>query len=319
MKPLCVTSLTVGIVACAEAHVSTSEPPSIVEVEIASGELKGVHISAGNDAPMVLMIPGSGPTDRDGNSPAGLETDAYKKLAHGLFEEGISSVRVDKRGLFSSENAGDPNAVSIEAYASDYRSWLDTLLSDKAGSCIYLLGHSEGGVMAAATAVDRDDVCGLILVATPGRPLDLILEEQLKANPANKPILDQALNAISSLRQGQTVDASALHPAMGNHLFRANVQGFLISMMSNDPVELLDRADVRTLVVQGTTDLQVSLEDADLLSRVEGAELVLIDGMNHVLKDAPEDPAKNYQTYSDPNLPLSSGLVEVIAQFILDE
>lgn len=301
----------------AEARPHVPTPSSYEEVEVSSGELRGSLLSVAADAPLVLIIPGSGPTDRDGNSPNGLNTDAYKLLAQGLFDHGISTVRVDKRGMFASVGAGNPNAVTVEQYASDYGGWVDTLLGYGSNACIFLLGHSEGGVIAMRTAIDRDDICGLVLLAAPGRSLDEILVEQLSANPANLPILDEALSAIASLKKGETLDTTGFHPALAQ-LFHRDVQGFLISMMSIDPVELLRRADLPTLVVQGGNDLQVSENDANLLMSVNDAELVLIPEMNHVLKDATNDQASNIATYSNPDLPISDGLVEEIASFILD-
>ena len=304
-------------ISCTESGKLPAQHLQISEEEISSGELYGSHISAGADSPLVLMIPGSGPTDRDGNGPNGLNTNAYKLLAEELFSEGISTVRVDKHGMFSSAASGNANAVSVEHYASDYGAWVETLLHDGSRSCVYILGHSEGGVMAMATAIGRNDICGLVLLATPGRPLDQILIEQLEANPANEPILDEALQAIALLKQGDHVDTSELNPAL-RQLFHANVQDFIISMISHDPVQLLRQANVRTLVVQGSTDLQVSEKDAHILASVDHAELLIIPNMNHVLKNSSDVRALNVMTYSNPSLPLSDGLVLAITDFVLN-
>lgn len=309
--------LVFAMIGCAEPAPQPRPGLHVVEEEVSSGELYGAHISAGTDSPLVLIIPGSGPTDRDGNGPNRLNTNAYKLLAEGLFDVGISTVRVDKYGMFASANAGDANAVSVAHYASDYRAWIETLLNDDPRSCIYLLGHSEGGVMAMAAAIDRNDICGLVLLATPGRPLDQVLAEQLRANPANAPILDDALEAIALLKRGENVDTSGLHPVL-QQLFHADVQGFIMSMMSHDPPQLLQQADLPALVVHGGTDLQVSEEDARILASVDQAELVIIPSMNHVLKDASDIRALNVMTYSNPNLPLSKGLVSAIASFVFN-
>ena len=304
-------------ISCTEREQLPAQDLQILEAEISSGKLHGSRISAGDDSPLVLMIPGSGPTDRDGNGPNGLNTNAYKMLAEELFSEGISTVRVDKHGMFSSAASGNANAVSLEHYTSDYGAWVETLLNDGSRSCVYILGHSEGGVMAMAAAIGRDDICGLVLLATPGRPLDQVLIEQLEANPANAPILDEALQAIALLKQGDHVNTSELHPAL-RQLFQPNVQDFIISMMSHDPVQLLRQANVRTLVIQGGTDLQVSEEDARSLASVDHAELLIIPNMNHVLKNSSDVRALNVMTYSNPSLPLSEGLVSAVKDFVLN-
>jgi pimeloyl-ACP methyl ester carboxylesterase len=291
---------------------------SLPRKEIAAGELHGTLLSAGEKRPVVLIVPGSGPTDRDGNNPLGVNADSYRLLAEALAAQGISSVRVDKRGMFASRAAGDANAVTVAAYAEDYRAWIDAIRAETGRKCVWLLGHSEGALMVSAAAEGRKDVCGLILVAGMGRRLGDVLRGQLQANPANAPLIDQAFAAIADLEAGRHTDTSAMHPAL-LPLFAPAVQDFLISMMAQDPVELVRRARVKTLIVQGTADLQVTLEDARLLDKAPRTTLRSIAGMNHVLKDSPGDRAANLATYSNPGLPLAPRLAAVIEDFIEDD
>jgi pimeloyl-ACP methyl ester carboxylesterase len=305
-------------VSVAVAIGNRDDHPPPTPVEIAAGDLHGVLLSPRKNAPVVLIVPGSGPTDRDGNNPLGVKTNSYKLLAEGLAEEGIATVRVDKRGLFASAAAGDPNAVTVEDYANDYRAWIDAIREQTGRKCVWLLGHSEGALMVSAAAEGRKDVCGLILVAGMGRKMGDVLREQLKANPANAPLLDQAFAAIADLEAGRHVDTSGMHPAL-MPLFAPQVQDFLISVFAADPVDLVKRARVKTLVVQGATDLQITEEDARLLNDAPRTRLELIRGMNHVLKKAPEDRAANLATYADPSLPLHPRLVREIEDFIEDD
>ncbi|MCF6292652.1 MAG: lysophospholipase [Robiginitomaculum sp.] len=181
--------------------------------------------------------------------------------------------------------------------------------------CVYVLGHSEGSVMVTSASVDNASVCGLILVSGVGRPLGDILREQLKANPANKPILKEALAAIEKLEQGQRVDSTKLHRAL-QPLFYSTVQDFLISMMQTDPAALAQKADKRTLIIQGANDLQVSVLDAKKLAEATNGKLVIIDGVNHILKDAPASRRKNLATYTNPDLPVSKRVIEAIRDFV---
>src|SRR5262249_10810047 len=138
---------------------------------------------------VVLIIPGSGPTDRDGNSPLGIRASPYKLLAEGLAAKGITSVRIDKRGIFGSASAvPDANAVTIAHFAADVHGWVEVIRGKTGASCVWLLGHSEGGLVALASRQSASEVCGLILVAAPGRPLGQVLREQLKSNPADAPL-----------------------------------------------------------------------------------------------------------------------------------
>jgi uncharacterized protein len=286
--------------------------------EIAAGELHGTLISPRKNAPVVLIVPGSGPTDRDGNNPLGVQAQPYKLLAEALFADGIATVRVDKRGMFGSAAAGDPNAVTIAAYAEDYRAWIDAIRAETGRKCVFLLGHSEGALMVSAAAEGRKDVCGLILVSGIGRKLGDVLREQLRANPANAPVLDQALAAIAELEAGRHVDISTMHPAL-TPLFASEVQDFLISEMAADPVDLLRKARTQALIIQGSTDIQVGMEDARLLNKAPRTRLEIIDGMNHVLKEAPADPVANLATYANADLPLAEGLVREIRRFVRRE
>lgn len=286
--------------------------------EVAAGALHGLMTTpAGSTAqpPIVLIVPGSGPTNRDGDSPAGVSAAPYRRLAEALAELGVATIRVDKRGMFSSAYAGDANAVSVEAYASDYRAWIDALRAKTGASCIWLLGHSEGALMVSAAAQGRKDVCGLVLVSGVGRSFGAVLREQLNANPANAPILSQALAAIDDLEAGRSVDTSAMHPALRG-LFAKPVQPFLMSLMKADPAALAKSANVPTLIVQGDRDIQVSVEDAKALAAASGGKLAIIPGMNHVLKLAPADRAGNVATYRDAALPLAPGVAQEIASFL---
>ncbi|HVY90954.1 MAG TPA: alpha/beta fold hydrolase, partial [Hyphomonadaceae bacterium] len=146
-----------------------SSPREVTMSEIAAGDLHGTYVSAGKHRPVVLIVPGSGPTDRDGNNPMGVKANSYALLADGLAQKGISTVRVDKRGMFGSAGAGNPNAVSVDIYAQDYRAWVDAIRKEAGVKCVWLLGHSEGALMVSAAAQGRKVVCGLILVSGAGR------------------------------------------------------------------------------------------------------------------------------------------------------
>ena len=284
------------------------------------GDLAGTLIAPAEGRPVVLILPGSGPTDRDGNNPMGVTAAPYRLLAEALAGRGIGTVRIDKRGMFASKAAvTDANAVTVSDYVADTASWVDAARAASGADCIWLLGHSEGGLVALAAAKRIEHLCGLILVATPGRPLGTILREQLSANPANAPILDEAETAITALEAGERVDVGKFHPAVQG-LFAPAVQGFLIDLMAQDPAAMANMVELPMLIVQGGTDLQVGAEDAKaLVAAAPGAEDLAIPAMNHVLKDiAGGDVAANRASYADPSLAVSPALVDGIAAFITD-
>ena len=290
-------------------------PLAIAETELEAGGLSGLFLDAGPGAPVVLIVPGSGPTDRDGNNPLGMNANTYKHLAEQLAAQGVSTVRVDKRGMFASAGAGDPNSVTVESYAADYRLWVRVTRTATGAPCVFLLGHSEGALMVSAAAIGQSDVCGLLLVSGAGRAFGDVLQAQLEANPANAPLLEQALAAIRDLEAGQPADRKHFHPAIA-WLFDPSLAGFLISVMTADPVELARAAALPTLVIQGTTDLQTTTADARALAEATGGKLAIIEGVNHVLKEAPSDPALNLASYAKPDLPVAQPVIDAIVDFV---
>lgn len=283
------------------------------------GPLKGTFVDAGRGAPVVLILPGSGPTDRDGNNPMGIKAAPYRLLAEGLAAAGVSSVRIDKRGLFASAGAvADGNAVTLADYVTDTAAWIAAMRARTGAPCVWLLGHSEGGLIAlAAASAHAAGVCGLVLVATPGRPLAAVMREQLHANPGNAPLLAAADAAIDALNAGRHVDVATL-PAPLQPLFRANVQGFLISLFAADPARMAAAVRQPILIVQGERDIQVGTADATALkAAAPSATLAMLPNVNHVLKLVESDSrGANLATYADPNLPLAPAVVSTVVRFI---
>lgn len=285
------------------------------------GPLRGTLLSPAAQTaqtPVVLIVPGSGPTDRNGDGPL-VHTSMYRLLAQGLASRGIASVRIDKRGMFGSASAiPNANDVSIDDYAADVPTWIASIRAKTGASCVWVLGHSEGGLVALASAAhDTSSICGLILVATAGRPLADVLRDQLKANPANAPVLDNAMSVLATLESGHTVPAAHIDPAL-LPLFRPQVQRFLISELSLDPAALLANYTKPVLIVQGLRDLQVARVDAERLKQADPhAQLVLLENVNHVLKTVrTTDIGENIATYNQPDLPLAEPVVDVIADFV---
>lgn len=282
------------------------------------GDLAGTLLEAGKGAPVVLIIPGSGPTDRDGNNPLGVTAAPYRLLAEDLGKRGISSVRIDKRGMFGSKAAiPDANKVTIADYAADTHAWIASARAATGAPCVWVLGHSEGALVALTAGQRPEEICGVLIVAGTGRKLGTVMRDQLRANPANAPILQPALAALDSLEAGNSVDSAAL-PAPLQPLFNAAVQPFLIDLLAKDPAKLAASIKVPILIVQGDKDIQVSLEDAMALASAQPkAQLAVLPGVNHVLKTvAGEDRGANLAAYADPSLPVAESVVEAVASFV---
>lgn len=268
--------------------------------------------------PVALIIPGSGPTDRDGNNPFGVRAAPYRLLAEALADNGIASVRLDKRGIgASAASVADGNAVTVADYVGDISRWLSVTLATTGAPCAWLVGHSEGGLIALAAADDRR-VCGLILIASPGRRMDIILREQLATALAGTPLLAPANAAIDALAAGQPVSSDQLPGPLAS-IFAPPVQGYLIDLIRHDPATMIAATHVPVLILQGNMDLQVSEADAHALATAQpSARLFILPNVNHVLRPLPAtaDRAANLASYSDPAPPVSQQLVTAISTFI---
>ncbi len=305
-----------GIEAAALATPAT-ELGTPITLKTPSGDIQGSLLLPANvpaKCPVVLIIAGSGPTDRDGNNP-GIPgaNNCYRLLAQGLASSGIASLRYDKRGIAASKAALKSEAdIRFEDYIGDAVAWVNLLRADARFGKIIVLGHSEGSLigMIAANQAHAD---GYISIAGAGRPAADILREQLaKSSPQ---LMPEAETILKSLESGQTV--AKVSPDL-QQLFHASVQPYLISWLKYNPALEIARLKVPVLIVQGSTDLQVGVKDAELLHKAKpDAQYKVVDGMNHVLKSAPAERAANIAAYSDPNLPLAPGLMEGIIAFTI--
>jgi pimeloyl-ACP methyl ester carboxylesterase len=262
-----------------------------------------------------LIIAGSGPTDRNGNNPLGISASSYRLLAEGLADEGVATVRTDKRGVGESAYPGMIEAdLRFTDYADDARAWAAETARLTGQPCAWLIGHSEGAMVALVAAAGGDEaVCGLVLLAGAGRPVGAVLREQLANVP--EPLRGQAVAILAGLEAGRPV--TDVPPQLAA-LFRPSVQPYLISWLPLDPAAMVAAYQGPVMIGQGTTDIQVGLTDANALAAARpDARLTIWQGVNHLLKIAPADRAANIATYSDPNLALAPGVVGDVAGFVL--
>lgn len=284
-------------------------------VQVSGGKIYGTLLTPENGMryPMVLIIAGSGPTDRNGNSTLGESSNMYLMLADSLAEHGIASFRYDKRYVGQSTDF-EPSAVehiTFDDYVNDAVDMVHFLRADPQCNKIVIAGHSEGSLIGILAAV-RTKVNAFVSLAGAGEDLGKILEWQLDRQPGiNKDSIRAIMDTIS---RGKIVTSI---PSSLRTLFLPYLQHYLFTEMKYDPAEEIRKLQIPVLIVNGTTDLQVNVRQAELLHLAKpDAVLAIITGMNHILKDAPEDRTQNLATYHEPDLPLSTTLIKDVVQFI---
>lgn len=260
--------------------------------------------------PVALLIAGSGPTDRNGNNPM-MKNNSLKMLAEALAQNGIASLRYDKRGIGESKPAATAeSSLVFENYTEDAKSWINFLKQDKRFTQLIIIGHSEGSLigMIASTKAAK-----FISIAGAGESADKLLKNQISSK-SNKQIEDMTFPIIDSLKSGNQV--KKVDPML-NSLFRPSIQPYLISWFKYDPQIEIKKLTIPVLIIQGNNDLQVDVKDAENLSKAsKNSELVIIDKMNHIMKTIEGDKQANMESYKNENLPISETLINKIVSFI---
>jgi pimeloyl-ACP methyl ester carboxylesterase len=261
---------------------------------------------------VAVLIAGSGPTPRNGN------TNNYLYLAQELEKAGIATLRYDKRGIGSSKfDDSDKMAdATLDDFIGDAAAWAE-YLSRQDFRRIVLIGHSEGALIAFCAAQQCPEVDAVISVAGAGYPLDEILQLQLAAQlaPTHMELLMQARAITAALKRGEQVESC---PPELAPLFAPSIQTFWISSLSYDPREEIRKVRVPILIVNGDIDFQVTPDNADALAKAQPrSRKTIIEGMTHTLKKA-SGPTRTEQiaAYTDDTLPVAPELVAAVTGFI---
>lgn len=273
----------------------------------------------GDTAPRtaVVIIAGSGPTDRNGNSASGLSPASYKMLSDELCAAGYAVLRYDKRGIGRSTYPTERIAyLTFDDYVDDAVRCME-FLREEGFDKVVPIGHSEGSLIALCAA-QKTPVEGIVSLSGAGYRMDVILNRQLAGQLINADmgLMVRATAILNSLAAGRHVEQvpAALQPLFGEH-----VQPFIISQLRYEPTELARRTAQPLLIVAGGRDIQVSADNAERLhAAAPDSQFVLFPEMTHVLKDSDSTDMMTQiaSVYSDSTLSLTEGLSATIAEFL---
>jgi len=285
---------------------------SELNIKISEGIIYGTLLEPENPAPypVAIIIAGSGPTDRNGNQ-AHIQNNSLLFLAESLCRKGIATLRYDKRLVAQSKMDIKESDLLFEDYIEDAKLWVELLKKNKKFSKVFVIGHSEGSLIGMIAAREAK-AAGFISIAGVAKAADEIILEQLKTSI---PLLyEESKTILDSLRKGVIV--KEVNPYLLS-IFRPNVQPYVISWIKYNPSVEIKKLHMPILIIQGTTDIQVSIENAKLLAASnKRAELKIVEQMNHILKRAEMDRSKNIATYMNPDLPVVEEVPIWIEDFI---
>jgi pimeloyl-ACP methyl ester carboxylesterase len=297
------------------AAIDPSLTESAVTLKTLYGSISGtltIPNTTSGKIPVVIIMAGNGPTDRDGNNAErGIYANTYKLLAYALGKNGIASLRYDKRMVGQSVTTEKEKELSFEDYTDDAVSLIGMLGDDQRFSKIIIAGHGDGA-LAGMLATDDEPISQYISIEGASEPADKIMTDEMKSQP---PYVANEFKAIlDSLRKGKITDN--VDPAL-YHIARASMQPYIMSWCRYDPLREIKKIKIPVLLIQGTTDLEVSVDNGEKLNKAKtNAILKIIRGMNYVLKDAPIDKEQNLATYKNPDLPLNKEMVQDSVDFI---
>lgn len=312
-------NLIVGIIRqkhqTSERDDITSSSPDNIYITTDEGNIYGTLTlpkAVDKKVPVVLLIGGSGPTDRNMNQLPKLRTNSFLLLAAELSKNGIASLRYDKRGIGTSYKIGqDLSKVVFEDLVNDACRFITLLKNDQRFSRIIVLGHSEGAAIGLEASLKIQPDAYVSLSGFAG-DMGQILMTQIKSQMGSQDI-KVASEILDSLYEGKTYKRPL--PASLSHVLSLENQPYLMSSLKYNTLNDIRKLKIPILLVAGTADKQVATYHAEkLFKNNKYAELKIILNMNHVLKRVLSD-AENTESYMQPNTPFHEQLTPGIMTF----
>jgi alpha/beta superfamily hydrolase len=263
-----------------------------------------------NNKPILaLIINDNGPTDRNGNQNLS-QNNALKKLSESLTHNDIATFRYDKRIVKQIRRGKVDKNMMFDDFITDAISVLEYFKSQNSFSKIYIIGHGQGSLVGMIAAKEGAD--GFISLAGSGKSIDDVITEQVQDMDAT--LTEDTKKAFKSLKEGKTTTS---YPIALGSVFNADVQAFIMNWMRYNPAEIIQTLDIPILIINGTKDLHVPVEEAKLLKNAsKSSELKIIENMNHILYIIEGDDLENSKSYNETYRKISDELINSIISFI---
>lgn len=292
-----------------KAAAETTKDPTELNI---NSNVKGTLLIPENvtKVPLVILFTGSGPNDRNGNSPM-TRNDSHKQLAKALLENGIATYRYDKRTFTQMKtNKIDPNPT-FDQFVQDAQEVIFYFERDPRFTHIILAGHSQGSLVAMLAS--NKDVDGFISLAGPSETIDRAIVRQIGMQA---PGLDKEAQVIFDKMKSQDAIVKEV-PSYLMSVLNPEIQPFMKSWMAYNPSEIINTLKMPILIINGTKDRQVDVTDANALhAAAPASQLLIVDNMGHLFKKVGDNDMENAKSYTDPSFPLHPDLVKAVSDFV---
>ncbi len=258
---------------------------------------------------LAILIADSGPTDRNGNQNF-LKNNILKKLAESLSNHEIATFRYDKRIVKQIRKGNVDKNIMFDDFVTDAISVIEYFKKTNSYSKIYVIGHSQGSLVGMLAAKERAD--GFISVSGAGQSIDKVIIEQVQKTAHM--YTEDTKRVFDIMRKGKTTTD---YPTALSSFFNIDIQPFMMNWMQYNPQDVIQSLDLPILIINGTKDLQVTVEEATHLKEASRhADLKIVDKMNHVLFIIEGDDLENSKSYNESARAIAQEVTTAILDFM---
>lgn len=261
-----------------------------------------------NSDNLVIIISDYGPTDRNGNQNF-QKSNILKKLAASLSENNIASYRYDKRSSIQVQSKNKDKNIDFDDFVTDAKAVIDYFKTNNTFKKVYIIGHGQGSLVGLLASEKAD---GFISLSATGDNIGDFIVDQI--NNTARQFIDDTKRVVEKLKKGKTT--TEYRRELSN-MFHIDTQPFMISWMKYTPKDIIKTLDMPALIINGTKDLEVNVEDSERFAKSNPkAELKLIPNMNHAFYTIEGDRLENVKSYNESFRKINPELIDAIVSFI---